>query len=163
MTEKFAPKEKQAFIKGLELAKADVDLWQKLEARAKKLETALRAPRIRKPSHVYQIVCAAAPDEVLFLLYHSSFKPVQERLRNYYQKFLPAVQEILPEEWAAVEGKPGTPRYAKARQEFIAARLDRRVPKAEEPAAEQAASATPAPDAPESASASNGAAARHVR
>ncbi len=36
----------------------------------------------------------AAPDEVLFLLYHSALKPVQERLRNYYQKYLPAIQEI---------------------------------------------------------------------
>ena len=47
----------------------------------------------------------AAPDEVLFLLYHSALKPVQERLRNYFQKYLPAVQEITPEEWATVEGK----------------------------------------------------------
>ena len=162
VTEKFAPKEKQAFIKDLELAKADVDLWQKLEARAKKLEMALRAPRVRKPSHVYQIVSAAAPEEVLFLLYHSSFKQVQERLRNYYQKFLPAVQEIPPEEWAAVEGKPGTPRYAKARQDLIANRLDRRAPKTEEPHAEEAPSTTPAPDTPGSA-ASDGAAARRAR
>ena len=89
----------------------------------------MRAARIRKASHVYRIVSVAAADEVLFLLYHSAFKPVQERLRNYFQKYLLTVQEITPEEWATVEGKPGTPRYAKAREDFIAVRLDRRVKK----------------------------------
>jgi tRNA nucleotidyltransferase/poly(A) polymerase len=133
LAEKFSPKEKQAFIKGMELGKADVDAWQKLEARAKKLETALRSQRIRKPSHVYHIVAKAAPDEVLFLLYHSAVKPVQERLRNYFQKYLPAVQEILPEEWATIAGKPGTPKYAKAREDFLTVRLDRRPKKVEPP------------------------------
>lgn len=133
LTEKFSPKEKQAFIKGLELGKADVDAWQKLEARAKKLETALRSQRIRKASQVYHIVANAAPDEVLFLLYHSNVKPVQERLKNYFQKFLLAVMEITPDEWATIEGKPGTPKYAKAREEFITVRLDRRPKKVEPP------------------------------
>jgi hypothetical protein len=66
---------------------------------------------------------------VLFLLYHSALKPVQERLRNYYQKYLPAIEEITAEEWAALEGKPGTSRQHKAREEFIANRLDRRPPR----------------------------------
>jgi tRNA nucleotidyltransferase/poly(A) polymerase len=135
LTEKFSPKEKQALIKGLELAKADVDAWQKLEARAKKLETALRSQRIRKASQVYHIVANAAPDEVLFLLYHSALKPVQERLRNYFQKYLLTVLEITPEEWASIEGKPGTPKYAKAREDFITIRLDRRPKKVEQPPA----------------------------
>jgi len=147
LTEKLTPKEKQALIKATELSKADVDLWQKLEARAKKLETALRSARIRKPSQVYQIVVSAQPDELLFLLYHSALKPVQERLKNYFQKYLPLVQEITPEEWAALEPKPGTPKYAKARDEFIANRLDRRPPKkVEEPAPVEAP--PPAPEPP---------------
>jgi tRNA nucleotidyltransferase/poly(A) polymerase len=129
LTEKFTPKEKQALIATTEMPKAQVDQWQKLEARAKKLETALRSARIRKASQVYHLVSPAAPDEVLFLLYHSPLKPVQERLRNYYQKYLPLIQEITPEEWAALESKPGTPRYHKAREEFIGIRLDRRPPR----------------------------------
>ena len=99
---------------------------RRLEARAKKLERALRAPRIRKPSQVYHLVTAAAPDEVLFLLYHSAVKPVQERLRNYFQKYLPAVAGDQPEEWATIEAKPGTPKYAKARDEFISEILNRK-------------------------------------
>ena len=129
VTEKLSPKEKQALIKDTELPKSDVDQWQKVEAHAKKLEAALRSPRIRKPSHVYHIVAAAAPEDVLFVLYHSAVKPVQERLRNHFQKYLPMVQEITPEEWATVEGKPGTPKYAKALEDFISERVNRKPPK----------------------------------
>ena len=144
LTEKLSPKEKQTLAKSLEFSKGDVDLFQKLEARAKKLETALRSARIRKASQVYHLVVAAAPDEVLFLLYHSNLKPVQERLKNYFQKYLPLVQEITPEEWASLDVKPGAPKYAKARDEFISTRLDRRPPrKPEEPAPTEAPPVTP--------------------
>ncbi len=129
LTEKLTPKEKQALVKATEMAKADQDAWMKLEARSQKLETALRSARIHKASQVYHIVTAANVDEVIFLLYHSGFKPVQERLRNYYQKYLLTVQEITPEDWATVPGTPGTPKYNKAREEFVTHRLDRRVKK----------------------------------
>lgn len=131
LTEKLSPKEKQALIKATELTRAEVDAWQKLEARSKKLESMLKSARIRKASQVYHPLVAAAPDEVIFLLYKSNVKPVQERLRNYFLKYLPAIQEITPEEWASIEGKPGTPKYVKARDEFITRRLDRRVKKPE--------------------------------
>jgi tRNA nucleotidyltransferase (CCA-adding enzyme) len=133
LAEKLTAKERQALAKAIELNKADLAQWQKLEARSKKLETALRSARVRKPSQVYHLVTAAAPDELLFLLYHSALKPVQERLRNHFQKYLPAVQEITPEEWSQVEGTPGSPKYQKARNEFITRRLDRRAPKAAAP------------------------------
>ena len=133
LTEKLNAKERQALIKNTALPKSDVDLWQKLEARSKKLESMLKSARIRKASQVYRIVSVAHPDEVLFLLYHSTLRQVQERLRNYFQKSLVTLQEITPEEWATVEGKPGTPKYAKAREDFIANRLDRRVKKPPEP------------------------------
>jgi len=133
LTEKLTPKERQALIKAAELTKPEVDAWQKLEARSKKLESALKSARIRKPSHVYHILAGAAPEEVIFLLYNSALKPVQERLRSHFQKYLPAIQEITPEEWASIEAKPGTPKYAKARDEFITRHLDRRPKKPETP------------------------------
>lgn len=129
LMEKLAPKETQALIKGAELTKADVDAWQKLDPRVKKLETALRSVRIRKPSQVYQIVSVAPPEDVMLLLYRSELKPVQERLRSYFQKYLPLTLEITPEEFAAIDAKPGTPKYQKAREALIASRLDRRPPR----------------------------------
>jgi tRNA nucleotidyltransferase/poly(A) polymerase len=145
LTEKLTPKEKQSLIATTDMPKTQVDAWQKLEARAKKLETALRAARIKKASQVYHLVSPAAPEEVLFLLYHSALKPVQERLRNYYQKYLPAIQEITAEEWAALEGKAGTPRQHKAREEFIANCLDRRPPRKPETPETPDPAGTPGP------------------
>jgi tRNA nucleotidyltransferase (CCA-adding enzyme) len=129
LNEKLSPKEKQALIKATELSKSDADVWQKLETHAKKLEAALRTPSVRKPSHIYHIVANATPEDVLFVLYHSTAKPVQERLRTYFEKLLPTVQEITPEEWATIDVKPGTPKFAKAREEFLNERLNRKPPK----------------------------------
>jgi tRNA nucleotidyltransferase/poly(A) polymerase len=147
LTENLNVKEKQALVKTLEMTKAELEPWQKLEVRAKKLETSLRAARVKKASHVYQIMTAAAPDEILFQLYHSTVKPVQERMRNYYQKYLPLLQEITPEEWATIEGKPGTPKYNKARDSFIAIRLDR---KPKKPPVPEVAAPPPPPPPPAS-------------
>jgi tRNA nucleotidyltransferase/poly(A) polymerase len=133
LTANLTAKEKAALVKATEMPKGDVAEWQKLEARARKLESALKSARIRKASQVYQIVSTAAPDEVLFTLCHSALKPVQERLRNHFGKYLPQIAEITPEEWASIPIKPGAPKYAKARDEFIAQRLDRRVKKPVEP------------------------------
>jgi tRNA nucleotidyltransferase/poly(A) polymerase len=146
LTEKLTPKEKQALIRATEMRKADLEPWQGLEARSKKLESALRAARVKKASQVYAIMSAAPPDEILFQLYHSPLKPVQERMRNYYLKYLPLLQEITPEEWATVEAKPGTPKYKKAREEFIAYRLDRRVKKPPAPEAPPPPPPSPAPN-----------------
>jgi tRNA nucleotidyltransferase/poly(A) polymerase len=129
LTENLTVKERQGLANATGLSKADLAQWQKLEARSKKLESVLWSARIRKPSQVYHLVSAAEADEALFVLYHSVLKPVQERLRNHFQKYLPAVQEITADEWASVGGAPGTPRYRKACREFITRRLDRRAPK----------------------------------
>lgn len=129
LAEDLTPKEKQALIKGAELTKAETDAWQKLDAKVKKLETALRSARIRKPSQVYQIASAAPPEEVLLLMYRSEVKPVQERLRNYFQKYLPLALEIPPEDFAALDVKPGSPKYQKAHDALVANRLDRRPPR----------------------------------
>ena len=126
-TEKVGARDKQAVVKSTELTRAELDRFHKLEPAARKLEQALRSVRIRKPSHVYFLLSKAQPYEILFLLYHSPYKPVQERIRNYFQKYLPTIQELPPEEWAAAESKAGPRRNAeKVREEVIANVLDRR-------------------------------------
>ncbi|MGO9231448.1 MAG: hypothetical protein ACLQKA_19840 [Bryobacteraceae bacterium] len=131
LTEKLPPREKQALAKRLQFSRADTNHWLQLEAKSKKLSSVLRSPRLRKPSQIYHAICSAAPDQMMFLLYASPLKPVQDRLRAYFQKYLPAIEEITPEEWATVETKPS--RQQKAREEFIANRLDRRPPRKVEP------------------------------
>ncbi len=112
------------------MTRAEVDLWRKLEPRARKLEQALKSARVRKPSQVYQILSRAPGDEVCFVLYRSQYRPVQERVRNYFQKYLPLAQELSKADLAGITAAPGTPQFEKARQALLAAHLDRRPRKA---------------------------------
>ena len=114
------------------MPKADVDQWQKLEARAKKLEAALRAPRVRKPSHVYHLVAAAAPDEM-------SCSCSITRRRSPCRSGCATTSRSTSHRSGDHAGRmghhrsqAGTPKYAKARDEFISEILDRRPKKSVE-------------------------------
>jgi hypothetical protein len=143
LTEKFTPKERADLIRTLEMRKQEIDLWQKLEPRAKKLEQALKAARLKLPSQVYQTLVKAPGDEVLLLLYRSQQRTVQDRIRNYLQKYYPAAQEISDAEVEKAGGKPGTPKYLKLKEELITSRLNSRKKPAPPPPVEPAA--VPAP------------------
>ncbi len=133
LASKLTPKEKSAFMKAVELPKAEIERWRNLEPGARKLEHALKSERIRKPSHVYQVLANAPADEVAFLLYHSAHRVVQDRIRHYLQKYLLTMQQVPQAEWEALEGQPGTAKYDRARQALLTAHLDVRPKKAPEP------------------------------
>jgi tRNA nucleotidyltransferase (CCA-adding enzyme) len=133
LTGKLTPKEKSGLIKAAEIPKAEIEAWRNLEPRARKLEHVLKSPNLRKPSGVYEILAAAPGDELVFLLCHSEHRVVQERARNYLQKYLPAMLEVPRAEWDALEGQPGTPKYNRSRHALVAARLDVRPKKPVEP------------------------------
>jgi tRNA nucleotidyltransferase (CCA-adding enzyme) len=124
LTAKLTPKEKSGLFKAVEMPKAEIDQMRNLEPRARKLEQALKSARVKKPSHVYQTLAGAPADELIFLLGNSAQRVVQERIRNYLQKYLPSMQEVTSAEWDTLEGQPGTPKYNRNRQAFLAARLD---------------------------------------
>ncbi|MBZ5594245.1 MAG: hypothetical protein LAP39_18545 [Acidobacteriia bacterium] len=126
LTEKLTLKERQELIHTLEMRKPEVDLWQKLEPRAKKLEQALRSVRLKLPSQIYQALVKAPGDEMLFLLYRSQQRLVQDRIRNYLQKYYPTAQEVTDADVEKAGGKPGTPKYQKLREELIITRLNTR-------------------------------------
>jgi tRNA nucleotidyltransferase/poly(A) polymerase len=134
LTAKLTAKEKSEFSKTLELPKTETDRWRNLDTLAHKLELAVRSPNARKPSHVYQILTDAPASSIVFLLANSAERVVQERIRNYLQKYLPTMQEVTATEWEAIQGAPGTPKYNRNRQAFVASKLDirpRRVPEPE--------------------------------
>jgi tRNA nucleotidyltransferase (CCA-adding enzyme) len=148
LTAKLTPKERSALFKAVEMPKAEIEHMRNAEPAAHKLENALKSPRVRKPSHIYQILADARPDEMAFLLGASAQRTVQERIRNYLQKYLPAIQEAPAADWQVIEGEPGTPKYNRSRQAFLAAHLDVRAPKPE-PELEAAPSAPLSPAPPE--------------
>jgi len=124
LTAKLTPKEKSGLFKAIDLPKAELDQMRNLEPRARKLEQALKSARVKKPSHVYQVLADARADEMVFILGNSGERVVQERIRHYLQKYLPAMQEVAPSEWQALEGDPGTAKYNRNRRAFLASHLD---------------------------------------
>jgi tRNA nucleotidyltransferase (CCA-adding enzyme) len=146
LTEKLTPRERQAFIKSSGIDPASVALWQKLEPKSKKLERELESAKLKKPSQVCAVLAAAPGDQLLFLLLRSTKRIVQDRIKNYFGKYLHTMQEVTDELVVETSGmEPGTPKFKKAKEAMVAARLDARPKKAAVVAAEAAATAaTPA-------------------
>ncbi len=144
LTEKLSPKERTALISSAGLGKDEVEAWHKLDAKAKKLEKEVKSPRLNKPSLLYTALSKAPGDQILYLLMKSSERLVQDRIRNYLQKYLPAAQEVTDKEVTAATGlEPSNPKFRKAKQDLIAQRLDAR-PKKVAPEAEPEPVAVPA-------------------
>lgn len=147
LTEKLTPKEKADLLRAFALSKTEADGLKKLETQAKKLESALKSARVTKPSHVYDAVHGATTDEVLMVLYESPIRLVQDRIRAYYQKYLPLAQEVTEEQVAATGLKPGTPKFDKAFQAMITTHLNAR-PKKVPPPEPDVVAANSAPSPP---------------
>ncbi len=124
--EKLNAKEKSALIKAAELSRQEINATQKMEAAAKKLERDLKSAKLQKPSQLYQILIKAPGELVLCLMVYSDQRLVQDRIKNYFGKYLPASLEITDEMVAASGVAPGTPKFAGAKEKMILARLDAR-------------------------------------
>jgi hypothetical protein len=136
LAEGLSAKDRATFTKQVGLSRKEVEQWQKLEVKSKKLEKELKSAKLQKPSHVYQVLIHAPGDQVLFLLAHSSERLVHDRIRNYLQKYLPSAQEVTERDVLATGARPGTPKFQKAREELILTKLDAR-PKKVPPPVEQ--------------------------
>ncbi len=136
LLEKLTPKEVAALARAMEMRKSEVDLPLKLASNAKKLEKELRSAKLSKASQLYSLLSQAAGEEIMFLYLTSSQRLVQDRIRNYFQKYIPAAQEITDRDIAALGHEPGSPKFKKAKEDMIKARLDSRpkrpVPEASE-------------------------------
>jgi tRNA nucleotidyltransferase/poly(A) polymerase len=131
LLEKISPKDRAAAIKALALPADEIKAFQKLEAGAKKRESALKSAKIHKPSQVWEVLRDADTSEVLMVVYDSGIRVVQDRIRAYYQKYLPAAQEVTEDLVAAAGHKPGTPKFTKAYEAMIVTRLNSRPKKVE--------------------------------
>ncbi|HLG96061.1 MAG TPA: hypothetical protein VKX49_07095 [Bryobacteraceae bacterium] len=144
LAEKLPAKETAAFIKRMGFSKKELEQWQKLDVRSKKLEKDLKSAKLQKPSLVYGVLSKAPGDQIVFLLAHSSERLVHDRIKNYLQKYLPAAQEVTEADVVAAGGKPGTPKFQKIREELIATKLDARPKKVPPPVVPAPATAAPA-------------------
>jgi tRNA nucleotidyltransferase (CCA-adding enzyme) len=126
LMEKLNPKERTELIKRASLTRAEVNAWQKLDGSAKKLERDLKSMRLQKPSQIYQVLAKAPGEQTLYLVLHSSQRIVQDRIRNYFQKYLPASLEVTDEMVLAAGAAAGTPKFQRMKDEMILTRLDAR-------------------------------------
>jgi tRNA nucleotidyltransferase/poly(A) polymerase len=142
LTEKLTPKERTSFVSALSMDKGTVDAWQKLETRSKKLEKDLTSAKLQKPSQIYNVLSKAPGEHAIFLLLKSAQRVVQDRIKNYLQKYLPAAQEISDRQVVEAGGVVGTPKFDRMKAEMIAKRLDSRPKK---PPVEPVVEEPPAP------------------
>ena len=127
LVEKLSPKERQQLLATVGIDKNALDNAVKLEAKSSKFEKELAAARLSRPSTAYAMLSKVPGEVLLATLMRSSQRTVCERLRNYLQKYLPTAQEVTEKEVAELSGQqPGTPKFAKAFQQAINARLDAR-------------------------------------
>jgi hypothetical protein len=89
------------------------------------------------------------------LLVYSAQRIVQDRIRNYFQKYLPVSLEITDEMVTATGVAAGTSKFQRTKEEMILKRLDAR-PKKPEPVPEP-------PPPPPMSSFARGPGLRHVR
>lgn len=104
-----------------------------MQARARKLEKTLQSAKLQKASQVYSLLAPEKGETVVFLYLTTQQRLVQDRIRNYLQKYILAASEVTSEEVEAEGLKPDSPKFAKRKAEKIAARLDARPRKAPEP------------------------------
>jgi len=135
LEEKLTPKEIAALAKATAMRKSEAEMPAKLAAAAKQLEKALKSPKLRKASQVYEVLHEAPGETVLYVFLNTRERIVQDRIRNYFQKYLPASQEVTDRQVAAAGHQPGSAKFQKAKEEMIRTRLDSRPKKAPEPAA----------------------------
>jgi tRNA nucleotidyltransferase/poly(A) polymerase len=135
LTEKWTPNEKNQLVKNLGIPKKDIEAWNKLAARVKKLESTLKSAKLNRASLVYKTLREVPGEDILLLAMRSGQRLVQDRLKNYLQKYLLGASEITERDLAHLALRPGTPQFAKAHDEMIFAYLDGRIRK---PAPEEA-------------------------
>lgn len=124
LTEKLSPKEISALVKSCALQSKDVKAWQKADAAARKLEKAIKSPKLNKPSLVYRALFEQPGEEILLALARSNERIVQDRIKNYLQKYLQVASEVTDADVTDVA--PSSPKFKKAKDTLVNKRLDAR-------------------------------------
>ena len=130
---KLSAKDVAAVAKAAGLTRAEMNAVQKLKPAAKKLEKTLQGAKLQKPSALYQVLSATPGEQILYLAEHSSQRLVQDRIKHYFQKYLPMAEEVTDEQVAEAGFTKGTPKFAKAKQDMILKHLDARPKKVAAP------------------------------
>ncbi|HEY2845354.1 MAG TPA: hypothetical protein VGJ09_16945 [Bryobacteraceae bacterium] len=124
--EKLNAKERAAVCTAAELTRVEALAPDKVVVGAKKLERDLKSPKLQKASQLYTALAKAPGEQVLYLAVYSTQRIVHDRIRNYFQKYVPMALEVTDEAVAATGAAPGTPKFQRVKEEMILTRLDAR-------------------------------------
>jgi tRNA nucleotidyltransferase/poly(A) polymerase len=133
LMERLNAKERAALIKAAQLTRAEAGAVDKLAGAAKKLERSLTSAKLQKASALYQVLSKAPGEQVLHLAVYSGQRIVQDRIKNYFTKHIPAAMEITNEMVVATGAALGTPKFERVKEEMILTRLDARPKKVPPP------------------------------
>jgi hypothetical protein len=86
----------------------------------------LAAAKINRPSTLYALLSKVPGEVLIYASLKSGQRIIVDRLKNYFQKYLPTAQEVTPQDVMEQGGQPGTAKFDKIYKELIAARLDAR-------------------------------------
>jgi hypothetical protein len=131
--EKLSAKDRAAAIKAAGITRAEVNALEKLGPAAKKLERTLQGAKLQKPSALYEVLSQTPGEQILHLAVFSGQRIVQDRIKHYFQKYLPMSEEITDEIVAEAGAMPGTPKFKKLKHEMILKHLDARPKKVAPP------------------------------
>jgi tRNA nucleotidyltransferase (CCA-adding enzyme) len=126
VSEKWTPKEKQAFLQATAFLPRELSAWRSLESKSKALQAALQQAKLSKPSQVYATLIDVPAEQLLILLHRSTIRSVQDRIKNFLAKYLPTALEITDEDVLAAGLTPGTPKGNALKKQLITKRLDAR-------------------------------------
>ena len=130
--EKLNAKEQAALMKATGITRPEISAMEKLGPAAKKMERTLMGGKLQKASLLYQVLMKTPGEQILHLAVFSNQRIVQDRIKNFFTKHLPAALEITNEMVTATGAVLGTPKFQRVKEEMILTRLDAR-PKKEPP------------------------------
>ena len=130
LAEKLNPKEKDQLIKSTRMLKAEVEAWRGLPVRARRRERGIASPKLQKPSALYTYLSSIPGEDSIWLHLNTNKRPVRDRIKNYFQKYLITALEITDSEVAEhFRVEDSSEQFATLREEYVAGRLDGKIRK----------------------------------
>ena len=131
--EKLTPKDAAAVVKATGLTRGETNALQKLAPAAKKLEKALQSAKLQKASALYELLSETPGEQILYLAVHSGQRLVQDRIKNYFAKYMLMAEEVTDDQVVAAGFTKGTPKFTKAKHDMVLKHLDARPKKVAAP------------------------------
>ena len=127
LTRRFPPRDRTAFVRRLQMKRADTESWMKLEIRGKQLVRRLASKEANTPSKAFHLLAAQPAELLLFVLLHFPQRKVQDKLKSYISRHRPLKEKLPEKELRALEIAPETPAYARILDSLFTALLDGKV------------------------------------